>query len=238
MMRRAPLLIALAAILLTTAWWYLLYQPRRVEQAAYVEQTAQLESERQQLQAQIVTLREVEKNQVVYRSQLERLVEYIPDDPGQPAALKALQQAADSSGVELSQTTFSDPELVEDAPETNEELTALARIPMQVTVDGGYFQVVDLLRRIEVNLARAVKVSAVTMAEEAEESFPDLTITLSGHIYAVLPVLETAGEQVEIVEPEGQSSESPGDTPSEQPSEGAAATEPAASESTTDGGTS
>lgn len=235
MTRRAPLLIALAAILLTIAWWYLMYQPRRVEQAAYVDQTAQLQTERQQLQAQIVTLREVEKNQVFYRTQLERLVEYIPNDPGQPEALEALQQAADSSGVELSQMVFSDPDLVGDAPEPNEELTALARIPMQVTVDGGYFQVVDLLRRIEVDLVRAVKVSAVTMAEEAEESFPNLTVTLSGHIYAVLPVLEAAGEDIESVAPDAQPAESASEGASEQTD--AAASEPATSEAATDGGT-
>lgn len=225
MTRRAPLLAAVAAILLTAAWWYFLYQPKRVEQADLIEQTAQLEDERGQLQSQIAVLREVEENEADYRSMLVRLREYIPDDPGQPEALEALQQAADASGVEIAQMTFEDPELVEEAPEANEELTALARIPMQMTVSGGYFQVVDLLRRIEVDLARAVKVSTVTMAEETEQSFPDLTVTAAGHIFSVLPVLEAGGENVEVVGPDGE----PVEAATENASEGAteAATEQA-----------
>ncbi len=287
MTRRAPLLAALAAVLLTVLWWYLLYQPKRVEHAAVVEETAQLETQRGELQAQIAVLREVEENERDYRSQLVRLTDYIPDDPGQPEALEALQEAADAAGVELSQTTFGDPELVEEAPEaiaaapeegeesldpstdavdaddepeepdvvpddaddaddvpdetaaddvaTDDDVPpgyALARIPTQFTVDGGYFQVVDLLRRIEVDLARAVKVSSVTMAEEEEQSFPDLTVTVSGHIYAVLPVLDAGGENVEIVGPDGQPSEGASEGASE--AAGEAASEPA----TTDGGTS
>ena len=110
---------------------------------------------------------------------------------------------------------------------------ALARIPAQFTVDGGYFQVVDLLRRIEVDLARAVKVSSVTMAEEEEQSFPDLTVTVSGHIYAVLPVLDAGGENVEVVGSDGQPTDTASEGASEAASEGAAS-EPA----TTDGGTS
>lgn len=204
MTRRAPLVVALAAVVLTAAWWYLLYQPQRVEQAELIEQTAQLESEREQLQSQIAVLNDVRDNEADYRSQLTRLREYIPDDPGQPDTLKALQQAADSSGVQITQLTFADPELVEDAPETSEELAALARIPTQMTVTGGYFQVVDLLRRVEVDLARAVKVSAVTMAEETEESFPELTVATTGHIFAVLPLADTAGQDVEILGPDGE----------------------------------
>ncbi len=231
MTRRAPLLAALAAILLTVAWWYLLYQPRRVEQAEFTEQTAQLEAERDQLQSQIAVLREVEENEEDYRSQLVRLRDYIPDDPGQPKALRSLQQAADASGVEIALLTFAEPEPVEDAPETNKDLTALARIPTQMTVTGSYFQVVDLLRRIEVDLARAVKVETVTMAEEAEQSFPDLTVTAIGHIFSVLPVLE-AGADVEVVGPDGTPSEGPSEAASDQASPAPAESETPAGEGT------
>ncbi len=231
MTRRAPLLAALAAVLLTVAWWYLLYQPKRVEQADVEEQTTQLEAERGQLQSQIAVLREVEQNEEDYRAQLVRLRDYIPDNPGQPEALDALQQAADSSGVEITQLTFADPELVEEAPETNKELTALARIPTQMTVTGGYFQVVDLLRRIEVDLARAVKVDTVTMAEESEESFPELTVTAAGHIFAVLPILEE-GADVEVVGPDGTPTEASSETATGDAAPAPAASEPSAGEGT------
>jgi Tfp pilus assembly protein PilO len=226
MTRRAPVIAIVVAVLLTAAFWHLLYQPRRVEQERYVEQRAQLESERQQLQAVIVTLREVKANQEDYRSQLARLREYIPDTAAQPEALEALQEAADSSGLEIKQMTFGDPELVEDAPETNDEGTALARIPAQMTVAGGYFQIVDLIRRIEVDMARAVKVDTVTVAEEAEELFPTLSVTWTGKVFAVLPVVEAAGEGgATIVDSNGEQP-----APTESPS--AAATEPTSAATT------
>lgn len=241
MTRRAPILVAVAAVLLTVLWWYLLYQPRRVEEAALIEETTQLENVRSELQAQHVVLTEVRDNEDDYRSQLARLRAYIPDEPRQPDTLKALQQAADASGVEVFQATFNEPELVEGAPETNEELTALARIPTLMTITGSYFQVVDLLRRVEVDFARAVKISTVTMAEESEEKFPELTVTATGYIFSVLPVLEAGGGSVEIVGPDGQPTESPSEGISEGATEAAsegATTAPADPQTTADEGTS
>jgi Tfp pilus assembly protein PilO len=190
-------------------------------------------------------LTEVRDNEEDYRSQLARLLEYVPDETGQPDTLKALQRAADESGVEVFQTTFNEPELVEDAPETNNEKTALARIPTLMTITGSYFQVVDLLRRVEVDFTRAVKISTVTMAEESEEKFPELTVTATGYIFSVLRVLETAGENVEIVGPDGQPTGTATEAATDAASEGAteaasegASTAPADPQTTADEGTS
>jgi len=87
--RRVPVIVALCALLLTVAFWYLLYQPRQQEAARYTEETAQLEGQRAQLQAEIAGLREIERNADDYRSQFERLAEYVPNSPAQPAALRS-----------------------------------------------------------------------------------------------------------------------------------------------------
>ena len=192
MTRRAPIIVVVCALLLTVAFWYLLYQPRRQETARYTAQTAELESQRAQVQAQIASLREIERNAEDYRSRLERLAEFIPDDPAQPTALRELQRAADESGVDIVETTFADPEAVVDAPPAGDEVT-LAQIATQMTVEGGYFQVVDLLRRIEVDLARAIKIDTVAMAE-SEESFPRLSVTWTGQMFAVLPIADVLVE--------------------------------------------
>ncbi|HSK90295.1 MAG TPA: type 4a pilus biogenesis protein PilO [Euzebyales bacterium] len=219
MTRRVPVIVVACALLLTAAFWFLLYQPRRVEQARYVDETAQLESQRTQLDAQIAALRDVEANAADHRSRLVRLTEFIPDDPAQPPALRDLQGAADSSGVEITQMVFGDPEAVVGAPETGDTATTLARIPVQMTVEGGYFQAVDLLRRIEVDLARAIKVDTVSIAE-AEDEFPRLSVTWSGHIFAVLPAVDVTspdGQPVVPAQPSG-ATEAPADgtTPTDQ----------------------
>jgi Tfp pilus assembly protein PilO len=206
MTRRAPVIVVACALLLTLAFWYLLYQPRQAEQAGYIDETAQLGDQGSQLQAQLATLREIERNADDYRSQFERLAEYLPDDPEQPMALRELQRASDESGVTITETVFGDPEQVEGAPETGNTGTTLAQIPTQLTVEGGYFQVVDLLRRVEVDLARAIKIDTVTMAEAEDQGFPRLSATWTGQIFAVLPLDDVVGEGGQPVEPTTETS--------------------------------
>lgn len=219
MTQRVPLIVVACAVLLTIAFWYLLYQPQRVEQARYVDESAQLEGQRSQLQAEIAGLRDIEENDEDHRSRLMRLVEFIPEDPAQPSALRELQRASDESGVEIAELTFADPAAVPGAPETGDAETTLARIALQMTVEGGYFQVVDLLRRIEVDMARAVKIDTVAIAESVEE-FPRLSVTWTGHVFAVLPIADVTGEDGQPIAPEQP------ETATEAPTDGAAPDQP------------
>ena len=70
------------------------------------------------------------------------------DDPALPAAVRQLQVAANDSGASLVSVSMSRPEVTES---TNEAAVpaGLATIGTTVTVSGGYFQLVDFLRRIE-----------------------------------------------------------------------------------------
>jgi Tfp pilus assembly protein PilO len=214
MTRRAPLIAVACALLLTVAFWYLMYQPRQAEQSGYRDETTQLEDQANQVRAQLATLREIERNADDYRSQFERLAQYIPDTPAQPDALRELQRASDESGVEIIETAFGDPQQVAGAPQTGNEETTLAQIPTQMTVEGGYFQVVDLLRRIEVDLARAVRIDTIAMLEAEEEKFPRLSVTWNGQIFAVLPLADVVDEGGQPIQP--------AETPTAAPTAGAA----------------
>lgn len=225
MTRRAPIIVVVCALLLTVAFWYLLYQPRREETARYTAETAQLESQRAQLQAQIAGLREIERDAEEYRSRLGRLAEFIPDDPAQPTALRELQRAADESGVDIVETTFADPEVVADAPQTGGADTTLAQIATEMTVEGGYFQVVDLLRRIEVDLARAIKIDTVAMAE-SEEDFPRLSVTWTGQMFAVLPTVDVVDESGVPVQPQPSEGATAAPTDGTTPTDGQTAAPP------------
>lgn len=211
MTRRLPFIVLAGALLLTAAWWFLLYKPRVDQLATARAETRQLQSQSATLQGQIASRNEVKQNAAVYQSQLTRLVEYIPDDPAQPEALRELQRIADQSGVEIIEMTYADPEVVPGAPDTGDPETTLAKIPLQMTVDGGYFQIVDVLRRVEVDLNRAVKFDTVSMVE-SEDEFPQLAVTATGNIFAVLPLDEVTGEDGQVLVPE---------QPSEAASEGA-----------------
>jgi len=234
MTRRIPVIVVAVALLLTVAFWFLLYKPRDAEQARYNDEAAQLESQATQLQAQITSLLEVRDNAEDYRSQLVRLAEYIPEGPAQPEALRELQRIADQSGVEIIEMTYADPEIVPDAPETGDPGTTLAAIPTQMVVEGGYFQVVDLLRRVEVDMNRAIKIETVSM-DEAEEEFPQIAVTWTGQVFALLDTEDALGADGQVVTPE-QPTEAATESATEAPADDGA-TEGTAPDGTAPDGT-
>lgn len=187
MRSRAVLIGVLVAVVLTAAFWFLLYQPARERQAALEAETAQLESQASELEGRLQALRAIREQEVEIRAALARLDELIPSGPAQPATIRQFQLAADAAGVTIQTITFDEPAPVEGAT-TADATTQLLRIPVTMVVNGGYFQMVDFFRRIEVDVPRAVRISTVALAEAADPGFPVLTTTWNGDLFAVAPV--------------------------------------------------
>jgi Tfp pilus assembly protein PilO len=202
MRARAPLFGLLAAVLIVLAFWFLLYSPAGDRLEEVREQTATLETQRASLESEIAQLREIEANQVQIRAALARLEEYIPSGTAQSTAVRQFQLAADASGVEIESVGFGAPELVEGAPPTGAPDTALARIPLTMTIGGGYFQVVDFLRRVEVDTTRAVLMGNLAVVE-GEDSFPTLSSTWTGELFSIVPAPVTPAETPATIPDEG-----------------------------------
>lgn len=192
---RAPLIALLVALVLGVGWWFLLYQPQVEAAEELAEETADLESQESQLRRQIGELERVRDNEMEYRAELSLMEEYIPNGVDQPTALSELQDAADSAGVEIETLAFGAPVAIEEAPETGEEDTTLAEIAVSMTVQGGYFQVVDLLRRMEIDVPRALLVRSVQVGEGGEDGFPTLSATWDGTVFAVVDVASTVAPE-------------------------------------------
>ena len=195
----APIIGVLVALLLTVAFWFLLYKPADNQQAAVEAESETLASQQAQLRTQIDQLRDVEERQVEIRAALARLDEYIPTGPAQPTAIRQFQRAADAAGAEITTITFAEPTVPTAAAgtapaDTGEPGTTLANIPVTMTIEGGYFQLVDFLRRLEVDVPRAVLVESVAVAEAPDEGFPTLTTDWTGQLFAIVP----AGDLVDV----------------------------------------
>jgi Tfp pilus assembly protein PilO len=197
MMARAPIIGALVAVLLAVAFWFLLYDPLREQQAELENETASLETQQQTLRNQISQLEEIQANEVEIRAALAQLEEYIPSGPAQPTAIRQLQQAADAAGVEILSVSFSPPTPMDMAPDTGEPGTVLASIPVTAVIEGGYFQAVDFYRRMEVDVPRALLIESLTLGEGGD-GFPVLSSSWSGSLFAVVP----SGAQPTAPEPE------------------------------------
>lgn len=187
MKHRVPLIGLLAAVVLAAGFWFLVWSPKSDEQAAYDAETVQLEQQVATLESEIERLEEIQANEPEYQAKLARLLEYVPEDAAQPVALKQVQQVADLAGVTITSLSNGDPVLVEGAPPAEDPGLALVKMDVTMTADGGYFQQVDLLRRLEVDVPRALLIRNVTVAEAAD-GFPELMTTWSGELFAVVPV--------------------------------------------------
>ena len=187
-MRSAPLIGVLVAVVLTAAFWFLLYQPQNERAADLRAEVETIRAQEAQLQARIAELRDVQRNEVEIEAALLRLEEYVPSGIGQPSALRQLQRTADNAGADVFSITFEDPEQPDNAATapTGEPGAVLVNVPVTIVIDGGYFQIVDFLRRLEVDLPRAVLVQGIALAEAPEASFPTLRATLSAQLFAVV----------------------------------------------------
>lgn len=211
MRRRAPVLAVVAALLLSVLTWMFLITPQREQRALLREETETIRSAQDRTQREIARLEEIRDNELEIRAAIARLDQYIPSGPAQPSAIRQIQLAADAAGVEITQLTFGEPQVVLDAPSPAEPGHILAEIAVALTVEGGYFQGTDFMRRVETELPRAVMVDSLTANEAPPpRGYPELAISLTARIFAVVPASAIPGA---ATAPSPTASPSPGAAP-------------------------
>lgn len=215
---RIPLVAVGAALLVGVAFVFLLYRPLGEEQTTLAAETVALEVQQASVSAQIAELEQIRSDEPRTRELLSRLEELIPSEVAQPRTLEELQAVADTAGVSIRSVSFADPApAVPAVPAPDGQ--QLGVITTTVVMEGGYFQAVDFLRRLELDGPRAVLTQSVAVAE-GEQRFPSLSTTWTGQLFALIPADVVAGEEAPVPNP----SAAPGATPS--PSASAAAAVP------------
>jgi Tfp pilus assembly protein PilO len=194
-MKRSQILLSvLGAILIVALFYVLLFQPAReevatIEASIVTEQTAQ-----QELAVEIARLRAVREQAPEVEAQLAAAEAIVPRDAALPSALRQLQLAADEAGIVMQSVTTSRPTLLEGSADGEGSAQglpteALAAVDVNVQLIGGYFQVVDFLRRIEdpAISPRGLDWNNATVARSGDE-YPNLQVSLSGQLYALISV--------------------------------------------------
>lgn len=179
-------------IISLVGWWMLLYSPAREQQMALQAEITDLEAREQQLVNQRQQLVELQDRAPQIRRSLDRLNQFIPPDPDQASFLELLQLAGNAAGITFTGLTFTDPLPVEGAPSPADPRLVLGQITVQGTIESGYFQLVDFLRRMEIEVPRAVLVQQVDITE-SEDGFPEVTTTFTAQMFALIaaPVVDT-----------------------------------------------
>jgi Tfp pilus assembly protein PilO len=177
MKRTHVLLAALAAVLLSVSFWLLLWQPKQDEIVATREEIQATQDQQRMLEAELVHLRSVRESAPEAEAQLAAAGAIVPERPNQPSLLRQLQAAADDARLTLTSVNFGRP------PETLPEGQTIASLPTNLAIEGGYFQIVDFLRRIEAPdiTPRGVLWDSITVTEG---EYPTLIAALSGRTFA------------------------------------------------------
>lgn len=231
MRRRAPLLAVIAALVLSLLAWTFLITPQREQRTVLLEETDGIRAAQDRQRLEIARLEEIRDNELEVRAAIARLEQYVPAGTGQPSTIRQIQLAADASGVDITAVTFTEPRVMPEAPSPVEPGDVVAEIPFTLTIEGGYFQGTDFLRRVENELPRALMIDAVVVAEGSQPAgFPLLSVTLTARMFAVLPASAVPGAAAPAAPaPEATATPAPGATATPAPSPTASpATEAAA----------
>jgi Tfp pilus assembly protein PilO len=185
MTRTHWLLAGLAALLVLALFWLMLMSPQRDELAELQAETEDIEARQVQTASRIASLEAVRDEAPRQEALLAAAHAILPRDPALPSFLRQLQQAADDSEITLVAVAPARP--VEATVEGADQ--SLHVINVGVELQGGYFQLVDFLRRIEdpAITPRGMTWNALNVSGEPED-YPTLEISLQGDVYTLLPI--------------------------------------------------
>ena len=180
MNRRALLIGGAAALVVLLAWYFLLWSPRSDDIAEARDRKDAAESEAQQLQSEIERLRAAQRDEPLRRAQLETLRIAVPDDPNLAQFILDTNDAATKAGIDFISIAPSPPAAATAAAATTATTTPTsgasatpgagatppAEIKVSLQVQGGYFQVLDFVNRLN-DLPRLVVIDSVTVSADA-----------------------------------------------------------------------
>jgi hypothetical protein len=181
MKRTTMLLTGLVLLLVLVGWYLLIFSPRSDELAEVEAQIVDVQAQQQTTTTRIVELQGVREEAPQLQAELAAAESLLPRDTALPSALRQLQQAADASGATLVSVAPARPAAVEGAT------AGLFAMPLNAEVRGTYFQIVDVLRRLEDPAISPRGLVWDSAAMTLDETRPDLIVVLSGRMFAVLP---------------------------------------------------
>jgi Tfp pilus assembly protein PilO len=191
MTRVQLLLTALGALLVVVLFWLLLWSPRGEELEDLRAETEDIEMRQQQASARIAQLEAVREEAPQQEARLAAAQSVLPRDSALPGFLRQVQVSADEAGLTLLGVSPARPvpDTVEGGPQ------GLHRINVTMELEGGYFQLVDFLRRIEDPriTPRGLMWNSLIVSGDPEEH-PTLEMSLQGDLFALLPITPEATE--------------------------------------------
>jgi Tfp pilus assembly protein PilO len=179
--RRSLLIGVGAALAVLLVWYFLLWSPRgkAIDEAKSRQQTASDAAD--ELEARLNQLRDAQRNEAATRAQIAQLQEAIPDEANLAQFILDANDAATRSGIDFLSISPTPPAAGDAVdPATGAAAAgAPSQIALNVSITGGYFQVLDFVNRLT-DLPRIVVIDALNVSGAAGG---DLSVQITGKMF-------------------------------------------------------
>jgi Tfp pilus assembly protein PilO len=171
----------LVFVVVVMIWNLMIFAPKGRQLSAAKKDAQAEQAQESPLRAQLAHLQEISKNGPEIAAQLDRLSAAIPTAPDLDGFILSANQIAVQSGIDW---------LSVSPAVTQAGTTGVSVIPLTLSIQGGFFQVLDYLNRLE-DLGRLVIVDALNAAAGATDTAagatgaPTLAVTLTGRMFTM-----------------------------------------------------
>lgn len=153
MKSRVVALVAIATFGVVALWWVLVYSPRGGELSDTRDEVTRAEEERTGLDSTLKRLQAIDANGPATDARLQQLSEALPANPDLAGFITGAHEIAEEAGIDWISVAPTEPSAAPGAPPT---------IRLSIQIEGGFFQVLDYLNRLE-DLDRLVIVDSVNI---------------------------------------------------------------------------
>ena len=161
MNRRTLLISGAVGMVAVIAWYMMFFAPKGKEISRVGDEISAAEEDETSLRGQLTRLTEIDENAPAIEAELGKYADAIPTTPNLASFILGANEIAVTSGITWLSVAPSEPSVstVPGAPST---------IGLSIQIEGGFFQVLDYLNRLE-DLERLVVVDSIQVSTSASE---------------------------------------------------------------------
>jgi len=168
---------AVVAIAILGVWWMFVFSPIRSDSSKAQKDVDAAQAETRTLETRVKELEDLEKRAPQIQSDLDRMHKLVPEDADLASFVDQANKLAADAGVKWMSV----------APVAPDGTTSTGEIQLTMQLDGGYFQVLDYLNRLE-HMPRLVvidqiQVNANNSAGGTGSAAQELSVSLTARMF-------------------------------------------------------
>jgi Tfp pilus assembly protein PilO len=170
---------AVVSVTLIAIWFFLIRGPIGANKAQRQKELAQLQQDKQRLESTIARRLELQRNEARTRAALVEFRQNVPDTPDLAEFIWANYEIARQAGIKWATLSPSTPREKSEGASRSSQQRQQARQPAEIALsmnlEGGYFQLIDYLIRLE-KLRRTVVVDGLQLSSDPETALLNISI--------------------------------------------------------------